>query len=275
MRSKTYFFTVIFGVTALVLTSQPQKGSLVDMALALAGGSAGPGDSGDGSAGSNNSGTSSGSGGPSGHESNGSGSMGPTGGGPTDLFGGVGGIRGPTGEIHVTELSGPQTTFNDGWSGGKHTPDAPRSRPDFNSLGRADKLSSSEIGTSIRSDAPTYSAGSFTDLSNSQTAKARRDYSDIMSELDGGLTNDQLDASGRVGARGDTGAPPHDDNLTYDAGSRNDIQNTRSAEFERATAGLKGVDREQQQANARSAARGPASAAGPTFSGGAGGHPNH
>ncbi len=269
-KSKVYAISVLSTVLGLIVTTQPQKGSLVDMALALAGGSAGPGDSGDGSAGSNNSGTSSGAGGPSGHESNyGGGGVGADPGAPHDLFGGVGGIRGPaaTGEISVTELSGPQTKFNDGWSHSPHTFNAPPSKPG-NTLGDVDRLSSPEIGTSIRADAPTYNAGSFTDVKTTERAQARRDYDQVMSEIDPGY-RDHINTTARSATRGDELQTPHDDSLTYGSGSRTDVQNTRTAEFERATAGLKGVDRAQQQADGRDAARGAAAPAstGSQFSG--------
>ncbi len=58
MKSKNliYALSVLAGVATLIMTTQPQKGSLVDMALALAGGSAGPGDSGSGDDGHNDTG---------------------------------------------------------------------------------------------------------------------------------------------------------------------------------------------------------------------------
>ncbi len=57
MSKKTiYFLSIVAGVTGLIITTQPQKGSLVDMALALAGGSSGPGDSGSGDDGHNDTG---------------------------------------------------------------------------------------------------------------------------------------------------------------------------------------------------------------------------
>ncbi len=55
-KKGSYLISVLAGVAVLVLSSQPQRGSLVDMALALAGGSAGPGDSGSGDDGHNDTG---------------------------------------------------------------------------------------------------------------------------------------------------------------------------------------------------------------------------
>ncbi len=133
-----YILAVIFAAIALIGTTHPQRGHLIDAAIAMAGGSAGPGDSGDGSAGSNNTGGSSGT---SGGSNSGGGSNGGT---QTPGLDGLAAGFSPTtatigiSDISVTEL-GPMSA----------APGVPASKPELG-LSKTDPVAGPKTDLSIR-----------------------------------------------------------------------------------------------------------------------------